>query len=364
MPVTTVTTAGTYDKGNVISRWSKKVAREYIKEEEFAPWSGKKEGSVFQSKTDLKKKRGDNITFSLVAKLSGAGVEGDDTLEGNEESLANFADTVTVNQLRHGVIRGDHEQSKTLIELLDEARFMLKMWAMEQLRDLKIARLTCPHADGVTTYAASTEGEKDAWDTAQSDRVLYGALLSNRSAGDHSAGLLNVDTTADTLNRSMISKLKRIAESADPLVRPIKIDGVRQHFVIFCNTAPHRDLKTDLDTIHATSAPREKGMTNPIWRDDDLVYGDCVIRKVPAMASLGTVGAASAAVYLIAFCGAQAVLVAWAKHLMGIRNGPEGQDYGNLKGVGIKETRGAKKAKFNDKDHGMVTGYAAAEADA
>lgn len=364
MTVTTVTTAGTYDMGNVVSQWSAEIAREYIKNEEFAPWSGKKEGSVFQYKEELTKKTGDNITFSLVAKLSQSGVEDDDTLEGQEENLGNYADTVTIHQLRHAVIRGDHEQSKTMIDILNEGRFMLREWAMEQLRDLKIARMACCHLDGVTTYASATEAEKDSFLTANTDRFLFGELVSNYSTGDHSASLLNVDGTSDTLKRGIISLAKRRAEAASPLIRPIKINGVRQHFVAFCGTNPHRDMKIDLDTIHASAAPRESGMKNPIWRDDDLLYEDVIIRKVPSMTSIGDVGAASVPVYQVAFCGAQAVLVAWGKHIKAIRNGPEGQDYGNLKGVGVKETRGAKKTIWNSIQHGIETVYVAADADA
>ena len=364
MAVTTVATAGTYDKGNVVSQWSADIMREYIKNEELSPWSGKGEGNVFQYKEDLTKKTGDNITFSLVAKLANDGVEDDDTLEGQEEELGNYADTVTIHQLRHAVLRGDHEQSKTMIDILNEGRYMLKEWAMEKLRDLKIARMLSPHLDGVTTYASATEAEKDAHLTANTDRYLFGELVSNYSTGDHSASVLNVDGTSDVLKRSIISLAKRRAEAADPLIRPIRIDGVRQHFVAFCGTNPHRDLKEDLDTIHADAAPREKGMTNPIWRDDDLLYEDVVVRKVPAMTSVGNVGASSVPVYQVAFCGAQAVFVAWGKRLKAIRNGPEGQDYGNLKGVGVKETRGAKKAHFNSKQHGMQTVYVAADADA
>jgi len=365
MAVTVVSAAGTNDKGNKVSRWSSDVAREYIKNEEFSPWSGRDPGKVFRYKEELTKERGEDITFSLVGKLSGDPVVDDDTLEGAEEALDNFAWTVTIHQYRIAVIRGEHEQRKTLIEILDEAKFMLKERAMELLRDAKIAALTSPHLDGITTYASATEAEKDAWLTANTDRVQFGVLLSNQSATfDHSASLLNVDTTSDTLNRSVLSLAKREAENADPLIRPIKINGIRQHFVAFCGTLPHRDLKADLDTIHASAAPREKGMTNPIFVDDDLVYEDVVVRKVPAMATLGAVGAASAPIYLVAFCGAEAVGVAWGAHLHAIRNGPEGQDYGNKKGVGIAETRGVAKTFFDSNQHGLYTIYVAAEADA
>ena len=82
------------------------------------------------------------------------------------------------------------------------------------------------------------------------------------------------------------------------------------------------------------------------------------------MASLGNIGAASAPVYNVAFCGQQAMLLGWAEMTRAIRNGKDGSDYGNVKGVGVAEIRGGKKTVFNDKFHGIVQGYVAAAADA
>jgi N4-gp56 family major capsid protein len=363
MANTTVATAGTYDKGNAVSQWSKGFFKEYIRKERFFRYSGEGENNIFQHVTDLEKKKGDNITVSLVTRLTGAGVTGDNTLVGTEENLGNYADTITIDQLRHAVKVGAHEQRKTEIDILDAGRFMLIKWSMDQLRTLKIDRLACVHLDGVTTYAAATEAEKDTALTANTDRFLFGELKSNYSAADHSASLLNVDDTSDTAKRSIISLLSRMAKQADPHITPISVKEDAEMWVCFMGTNPHRDLKADLDVIHADAAPRSM-KDNPIWHEGDLLWNDTVCREIPEMASLGAVGAAAAPIYQLAFCGCQAVFVGWGERTKPIKNGPDGEDYGNLKGTGIKETRGAKKATFNSKFHGMVTGYVASAADA
>jgi len=353
----------TFASGNKVTRWSLRLWKEYVREERFARYTGEEPNNVFQIVSDLQKQRGETVTIPLITKLSNSPIYDDNTLEGNEEALSNYADSVTVRQIRMAVARGEHEQSKGVIDILEGARYMLKKWMMEQLRDVKIARMLCPNLDGTTTYASTSEADKDLHLAANTDRYLFGALLSNRSTTDHSASLLNVDTTDDTLDRGIISLLKRIAESADPLLTPITVGEDEEWWVAFTGTNPHRDFTADMDNVHPSAAPRSLEK-NPIYRSGDQVYQNVVVRRIPEMASIGTVGASSAPVYQVAFCGAQAVWTAWAKLTRAVRNGRDGSDYGNIRGVGICETRESKKTTWNSKQHGMVTGYVAAAADA
>jgi len=349
--------------GLKVAQWSDRFFLEYVRESRYFRYMSESGDNVIYVDKDLGKKPGDNITFGLVMELDGDGIEGDDTLEGNEENMANYSDTVTVNQLRHAVSVGRMEQKRTMLQVLDKARERLKKWAMKRLRDLLTDRLACFNLDGTTTYAASSEAQKDAALTANTDRVLFGALLSNRSTTDHSASLLNVDTTDDTLGTGILSLLARVAETADPRITPLTISEDEEWWVAFVGTNPYRDLKSALDAIHQNAAPRDLS-ENPIFRAGDLVYNATIVRKIPEMASLGSVGAASAPVYNVAFCGQQAVLLGWAEMTRAIRNGRDGSDYGNIRGVGVCEIRGAKKTVYNSVFHGCVQGYVAAAADA
>lgn len=353
----------TIASGLQVQQWSNKFFKEYVRESRFYRYMSDRGDNVIYVNKELSAKAGDNITYGIVMALSNSGVDGDDTLEGNEEALDNYSDSVTVNQKRNAVSVGRMEQSRTLLNVLEHARERLKKWAMESVRDLLIDRFACYNLDGTTTYASSTEAQKDAALAANTDRVLFGSLLSNRSTTDHSASLSNVDTTADTLDTDIIELLGRIAEGADPKITPLTVGEDEEWWVAFVDSAPYRDLKADMDSLHLQSAPRSL-QDNPIYRNGDLLHNATVIRKIPEFASLGNVGASSAPVYNVAFCGQQALCLAWGQLTKAIRNGPEGQDYGNIKGVGISEIRGAKKVVFNSKFHGMVDCYVAAAADA
>ncbi len=103
----------------------------------------------------------------------------------------------------------------------------------------------------------------------------------------------------------------------------------------------------------------ERGKSNPLWRDGDLMYDGVVIRKIQEIATIGTVGASSARLEPVFLCGAQALAYAVAQRT---KSTTEVRDYGFVKGVGIHEMRGILKTVFNSKDHGVFTGYVGATA--
>ena len=92
-------TNSTVNSGNVVTKFQKKVNREYVRGGRFGPHIGKTENAIIQVKQDLKK-----VSIPLIAKLSGDGVTGSSTLAGNEETLANFAYELTPTYHRNAVL--------------------------------------------------------------------------------------------------------------------------------------------------------------------------------------------------------------------------------------------------------------------
>ena len=83
--------------------WAKKLFVDTLEDTVFGKFIGEGTDSLIQLKTDLKKDKGDNIRVGLRMQLTGSGVQGDTTLEGNEEALVLHNDTVYLDQLRHAV---------------------------------------------------------------------------------------------------------------------------------------------------------------------------------------------------------------------------------------------------------------------
>lgn len=86
-----------------VKLYSKKLFQDALKKTYFERFMGRGTESLIQIKDDTAKGPGDRITVGLRMQLSGAGIQGDGALEGNEESLTTYHDNVLINQLRHAV---------------------------------------------------------------------------------------------------------------------------------------------------------------------------------------------------------------------------------------------------------------------
>ena len=363
MTTTTLATA------SQVQKWDAMYFAEYIRNSGFKPYMGKGPNSIFQVKYELTS-GGKTVNIPLITRLKGAGVTGSTALVGSEEALGNYNMAVSVDWLRNAVEIKKPEEHWTEMDLRNAARDMLQAWSMDKLRDALIAGLRS--IQGVA-YGSATEAQKDAWIDDNTDRVLFGATKSNLSttapAGgatyDHSGSLANVDSTNDKLTPAAISLMKRMAKTADPHIRPFKVnDGSgREYFVLFAGSLPFRDLKENSVMQQANREARERAVgTNPIFQDGDLIYDGVIVREIPEIPVLSGVGASSIDVGQVFMCGAQSVVLAWGQEPKSTKKAET--DYGFATGIGIEECRGIEKAVYNSVDHGMVTGHFSAVADA
>ncbi len=362
----TTTTLATASR---VQKWDAQYFAEYIRNSGFKPYMGKGTNSIFQVKHELTS-GGKTINIPLITRLSGAGVTGTTALVGSEEALGNYNQAISVDWLRNAVEIKKPEEHWTEMDLRMAAKDMLQSWSMDKLRDGLIAAMMS--IQGVA-YGSATEAQKDAWIDDNVDRVLFGAAKSNLSttapAGgatyDHSGSLANIDNTADKLTPAAVSLMKRMAKTADPHIRPYKVnDGSgREYFVLFAGSLPFRDLKENTVMQTANREARERAVgTNPIFQDGDLIYDGVIIREIPEIPVISGAGAGSIDVAKVFFCGAQSVVLAWGQEPKSTKKNET--DYGFATGIGIEECRGIEKAVFNSVDHGMVTGHFAAVADA
>jgi hypothetical protein len=347
-----------------VQKWLSSYFAEYVRTSGFKPYMGRGTNSVIQVKYELTS-GGKSVNIPLVTRLKGAGVTGISTLEGNEEALGNFNQKIDIDFLRNAVRITVPDEHYSEINLMNAARDMLTTWAADKLRTDIITALGS--INGVA-YGTASAGQRNTWTAANEDRVLFGNARANFNA-THATGLGAI-TAAMTLSAGVVSLMKRIAKTADPHIRPMRVnDGSgREFFVMFASSMAFRDLKNDsvMQTANREARPRDVEK-NPIFQDGDLIYDGVIIREIPEIADIGTVGSGSARVAPVYLCGAQALGVAWGQEPKRIS---DDFDYGHQKGVGTVEARGIQKLRFETgaalalKDHGMVTGYVAAAADA
>lgn len=349
-------------------QWDDKYFMEYIQTNRFAAEMGTSENNIIQIKEDLTKKRGDTVTFALVNRLTGAGVTGNNTLEGNEEALISRSFPLSIDQRRNAVVVSDWDEQKSAIDLRNSGREALMTWSMENTRDRIITALGS--IDGVA-YDSATAGQKNTWNTNNGDRILFGSAVGNRAAGDQAASLLNVDATDDKLTVAAASLMKRIALTANPKIRPIRVQEAnnRRFYVAYCHPLTFRDLKADPAITQAQREVSIRMQNVKLFEGGDIEYDGIIFKEVDDMPIYAGVGAAGIDVSPVYLCGAQTVGYGIAKRW---QTREANRDYDDKKGVAVVEQGNFAKLRFGTgagdtdtpKDHGMVTGFFAAVADA
>lgn len=348
-------------------QWDDGFFKEYVRANRFKRYMGTNENSIIQVKNNLTKKKGDAITINLVGALdadSGYNTGGT-SLVGSEKALPNDGHKITVGVVRDATVVNMEEEQASAFDVRNAGKQALKDLSMRYLRNDIIGALSS--VQGIP-YATATAANKNAWNAANTDRVLFGSAVGNYSATHATA--LNAIDAGDTLNRATVSLIKRIAQDA----KTVNGDGIRPHtygedeetFVLFAGTRAFRDLKEDMTTVHSDARERAKG--NPLFTGTTSLYWDgVVVREMPEIGSFDNTAGTAIPVSPIYLCGAQALAVAWAQTTKSTLRKED--DYGFQYGVGFLELRGIEKILWGQgtpgaKDWGMVTGYVSAPADA
>lgn len=360
-----------------VIKWQRDYYREYIRANRFSKYIGADESAPIQLNEDLTKSIGETINFELVNRLAGnqntatgavsgqvSGVTGYNTLEGNEEALGIRNFRVAVNRTRWAVVHDRLDEQFSAIDLVESKRATLMDWSKENIRDRIILALHSVSTDGSThqAYASANATDRNTWLTNNSDRFIFGATTANYS-GVHATDLQNVDTTNDKFTGANLKVLKDVAKQANPKIRPIKVNDEEEYYVVFTGTNTFRDLQADLATLNqALVQGGESRRDNPIFTSGDLMYDGMVIREIPEILGLGTVGASSAKVMPAFLLGAQAIAYAVAQRSKMIQNV---RDYEASQGAGVELVDAVAKMYFGagatdtttPKMNGVVIGY-------
>ncbi|MFM9928204.1 N4-gp56 family major capsid protein [Variovorax sp. H27-G14] len=343
-----------------VKLWAKKLFQEALADTFFAKFMGTSSASLIQIKDETSKGAGDRITIGLRMQLTGDGVQGDGTLEGNEEALATYTDNLFIDQLRHAVrSAGKMSEQRIPFSVRDEAKAGLKDWWQGRLDTWFFNQLGGNTAAIDTRYtgnqaAIAPDANHQLFVTGANDQALGAGNVFTLSMIDKCV------ETAKTLNQQ---------GSSAPIIRPLRIDG-EDKYAMFLHPYQVYDLRTstnagqwlDIQKAAMTGGKVEK---NPIYTGALGEYNGVVLyqsQRVPTGVNSGT-NAAIPTVRRAIFAGAQAGVMAYGK------NGSDSEmdwneelfDYGNQLGVEAGLIAGLKKTRFNNQDFGtiVVSSYAA-----
>lgn len=83
-----------------VKKWSGELFKQSLTQTYAFKFMGSSKNSLCQVKNSLKD-AGDRVRCGLRVQLEGSGIQGDGTLEGNEEALDIYHDDIFIDQLRH-----------------------------------------------------------------------------------------------------------------------------------------------------------------------------------------------------------------------------------------------------------------------
>ena len=319
--------------------------------------------------------KGARAVITLLADMTGDGVVGDNTLEGNEEALRAYDIVVQLDQLRFANrLAGRLADQKSVVNFREHSRDALA-YAMAD----RIAQLACLTMSGVS-YGVKNNGAlrntlgsgQNLSDLAFSSDVT--APTTNRHRRwDASSGLVAGDVTAvvaaDTIKYETIVALKAYAK--DNYIRGIRAAGNEEVFHLFVTPQVMADLKLDSDFLANVRNAGVRGPSNELFSGSSSLMVDGVMvhefRHVfnTNGATSGASGNAGSNGYkwganadingsACLFVGAQGLAMAD----IGLPEIVEDSfDYGNQNGISIGKIFGFKKPKYNSDHNGAVEDF-------
>ena len=353
--------------GDQLQVWSRdfwRVARNMSFVNQFA---GSGQNAMVQRVTELtKSNKGTKANITLLADMTGDGITGDNTLEGNEEALRAFDITIELDQLRFANrVAGRMADQKTVVNFREQSRDALAYAMADRMDQLAFLTLS-----GVA-YTSKNNGALRTTSSSAGHELVDLEFASDVSAPttnrhrrwDATSGLVAGDTTAvaaaDKISYECIVNLKAYAK--DQYIRGIRGAGNDEVFHLFVTPSQMKDLKLDSDFLANVRNAGVRGSANSLFAGSSSLMVDGVMvhefRHVfnTGGATAGTSSNAGAAGYKwgadadvngarALFCGAQALAMAD----IGLPEIVEDTfDYENQAGISVGKIFGLRKPKYN-----------------
>ena len=362
--------------GDQLQTWSRdfwRVARNMSFVNQFA---GTGQNALVQRVTELtKSEKGTKANITLLADMTGDGITGDNTLEGNEEALRAYDITIELDQLRFANrIAGRMADQKTVVNFREQSRDALAYAMadrMDQLSFLTLSGVAYTHkTNGALRPTSATAGHELVDLEFASDVSAPTGDRHRRISGTSiAAGDTTAVTATDKLGYKHIVELKAYAK--DNYIRGVRSAGGEEVYHLFVSPQVMADLKLDSDFLANVRNAGVRGPSNSLFSGSSSLMVDGIMvhefRHVfnTANATTGTSANAGSAGYkwgadadvngsACLFCGAQALAMAD----IGLPEIVEDTfDYGNQNGISIGKIFGLKKPKYNSDYNGAVEDF-------
>lgn len=335
---------------NAVKLWSRRLFSEALRQTWLYRFMGEDDSSMIQVLDDTEKGPGDRITVQLRAQLSQLGIQGDSTLEGNEEQMNVYTDNLFIDQLRNAVrSSGKMSEQRVPFSVLEQQQKALSDW-YAGVFDLGGFNQLC----GITT--ADTRQAGNNTPVAPTNVVLANSstTASVCSVGASASNVFDITLIDYALEQA---KLNNSGDSTGYPLRPIMING-SEYFVMFLHPYQVSALRTNTNAgqwfdIQQAALQGGEITGNPIFTGSLGMYNGVIMHESPRIPR------DSGGCYRSILCGAQSAVLAFGQDNEGRKVSwvEELFDYGNQLGVSAGMIWGLKKSQFNGFDNGVITVY-------
>ncbi|ASD87175.1 N4-gp56 family major capsid protein [Salmonella enterica subsp. enterica serovar Florida] len=336
--------------------------------------------------TDLKKERGDEVSFSIMHKLSKLPTMGDQRIEGRGEDLSRADFTLRIDQGRHLVDAGGRmSQQRTKFNLVSSAKTLLGTYFNDLQDQCAVVHLAGARgdfmADDVIVPLASHHDFKE---------IMINDVMPpthNRHFFGGDATSLEAVDSSDVFTLSLVDNMALyIDEMAHPL-QPVRLKGDElygedPYYVLYVTPRQWNDWYTstsgkDWNQMMVRAVNRSKGFNHPLFKGECAMWRNILVRKyagIPIRFYTGSkvqvsnndLAATTQQIEVktnidrAMLLGAQALANAYGQRNGGHFNLVQKKtDMDNRTEIAIDWINGLKKIRFEDKtgrmqDHGVI----------
>jgi N4-gp56 family major capsid protein len=336
-----------------VKLWRSQLAREALKATWIQKFIGDSSDDIIQTYAETNKSSGDRVTVTLRMQLTGDGVSGDATLEGNEEPLTTYTDNLFIDQLRHGVRSGGKMTEQRI-------PWSIREEAMMGLKDWWAGRLDTSFFNQICGYTPQADVRYSGMNAVLSPDAAHVYRPNNKTADEALAA-------GDEMNLAIIDKLVESAKlgsttGTGPVIRPVNVDG-EDRYVVVMHTKQVTQLRTNTNTgqwldIQKAALTGDGSARNPIMTGALGMYNGAVLHESTRVTNgvNSTTGVQVATARRAVLLGAQSCAIGFGEgqSFKSFDWNEELFDYGNQLGVEAGVIHGLKKLRFNSADFGVI----------
>lgn len=351
-----------------------------------------KDSVIVERNDDLA--RAQTITYTLIQELSDDGTGTDSLRNVGEEPIPNKATKIHPVWSRHATEVKKDQERVSAVTLYPEQRRTLQNWNNKKHIDAAVHSLAAIGNDenqinegagigrtktwynrtitprgGSAINLNTTDGERDAFVTANARRLFFGAENAGLVAGDWSASLAAI-AAGDIMNYGIANDMVYQASDEDWTAQQYRIPPLmepnfgEEMYMVFHTTSSFLNLKRDSDVqaFHKEAVAHDGLKGSPFVRGGDIVFGQAIHRRVQRLdkliePSLAGAGAAGIDLTCAFVTGKMAICLGYGQATRFTTDNVTDFDFENP--IGIESNYAYEKAMFGAEQYGVLPVFTA-----